>query len=87
MMLKYMTVIKQVINQAFFLLFVSNFAYSTPSISSLSSSSVDDGDSIVITGSSFGTGPTVEIYDQFEGTEGADIPLNGCQVGDWGSYL
>ena len=57
--------------------------YAAPAITG-KSGTVASGESITITGSGFGTtGPTVLLFDEFTGTDGGVIPLDGAQVGTW----
>jgi len=63
---------------------VASVATATPSVSAVSKAS----NSLSITGASFGTGPNVIIFDQFnEGNAGSAIPTTSPTVGsDWTSY-
>jgi len=57
-----------------------------PSISGIDPSNFDNGDSIRISGSSFGTGPNVLLFDDFEaGTDGAELSISLATVGSWSS--
>ncbi len=54
-----------------------------PSVSSVSGT-VSNGQSITITGSSFGSGPNVILFDDFsQGTSGSTISLTGPEVGSY----
>ena len=60
-------------------------AHAAPSISGVSGT-VSNGQSITISGSAFGTGPNVVLFDDFEkGTNGQNIStsVGGAQVGQW----
>lgn len=58
---------------------------SAPSISSVSGD-IRNGQFVTISGSGFGgSGPSIEIYDEFEGTNGADVGLSAT-VGTWSGY-
>lgn len=51
------------------------------------SGSIVNGQPITITGSSFGSGPNVTLFDQFNGgPAGTDIPLTSPDVGAWTKY-
>ncbi|MDX1754887.1 MAG: hypothetical protein R3175_02395 [Marinobacter sp.] len=64
----------------------STAAHSAPSISNISTSS--DGNSIVINGSGFSSGPNVVLFDNFESgsQDGAPIGLESPNYGTWSSY-
>jgi len=50
---------------------------------------IADGQTIAISGSNFGGGPTVVVFDDFESGDGSDsqpIPLTSPEVGKWSSY-
>ena len=50
------------------------------------SGTVADGGAITITGSGFGAGPAVKLFDDFEGGSAGDaIPLTSPKVGQWSS--
>lgn len=57
-----------------------------PTVSSVSGT-ISDGQSLIVYGSSFGaTGPTVVMFDDFEGgTNGNSLSLNLAKVGAWSS--
>lgn len=62
-------------------------AIATPTITSVSGNIVDSA-TITISGTSFGSGPTVELYDNFElGVDGDPIAVgtNSAPVGEWGA--
>ena len=69
-------------------IFWSASAYAQPQVTGFSGSLID-GSSITITGSSFGaTGPTIQVYDNFEGgTNGANIKIGAgsATIGEWTS--
>lgn len=54
-----------------------------PTVSGITGT-VAEGSTITINGSAFGSGPTLAIYDSFDGgTAGAEIPLDRATVGAW----
>ena len=69
-------------------IFWSASAFAQPDITGFSGSLID-GSSITITGLSFGaTGPTIQVYDNFEGgTNGANIKIGAgsATIGEWTS--
>ena len=51
--------------------------------------SMADGQTVTISGSGFGNGPTVLVFDDFEsgdGQPGQSIPLTSPEVGKWSDY-
>lgn len=59
-----------------------------PSISGISGS-IADGQTVTISGSGFGNGPTVLVFDDFEGGDGQDgksVPLTSPEIGKWSAY-
>ena len=51
--------------------------------------SIADGQTVTISGSGFGNGPTVLVYDDFEsgdGKIGQSVPFNSPKVGKWSAY-
>lgn len=67
-----------------FLILLPAIGVCAPSISSVTGT-IQTGESITISGSSFGSGPTVVIFDDFEGVAGNNIPTSSPQVGSWSS--
>lgn len=54
-----------------------------PTVVSISGT-VAEGSTITIAGAGFGSGPTLAVYDSFDGgAVGAEIPLNRASVGAW----
>ncbi len=69
-------------------LFAVSGANATPAITSVQGTYAN-GQNITISGSGFGSGPHVEIYDDFEngaGSPGTVIPLTSPEVGQWTDY-
>lgn len=58
-------------------------AFSAPSISGLSGT-IADQSTLTITGTNFGSGPTISIWDRFEDTDGASMDTS-ADVGTWSS--
>src|SRR5512143_1106426 len=60
-------------------------AQAAPNVTNVSSSTVANGQSIVVTGTDFGpNGPNVVIFDDFEGgTNGSQLQLNLAEIGAW----
>jgi hypothetical protein len=64
--------------------FVISSSWAAPSVAAVSGA-VSDGQSLTITGSSFGaTGPNIVLFDNFEsGTNGINISMNTSTVSHW----
>lgn len=61
----------------------SGAVHAEPTISSISGSITDSG-TLVVNGSGFGAGPTVILYDDFNGgVTGDTVPLKASGVGNW----
>jgi hypothetical protein len=76
---------KQAVYIIVVLLLFSTFAYAAPSVTGFSGTTSRN-QTVTITGSSFGSGPTVAIYDDFEGgSNGAQISSTAT-VGTWTEF-
>ena len=60
-----------------------------PKIDSITGDNIADGQTVTISGSGFGAGPTVVVFDDFESgnpKDGEVIPLTSPEIGTWSSY-
>jgi hypothetical protein len=78
--------LKKIIIYAFLFIMLPSLLFAAPAITGVSGT-VSNGESITISGSGFGTGPTVVLFDDFElGTNGNSIGAT-AQVGTWNDVV
>jgi len=67
---------------SFLLLLISSYSSANPSISNVSGT-MEDGQTITITGSSFGSGPTIVLFDDFSSGTPGQTHSSNATVGTW----